>query len=94
MDLGVIGNHNILKTPRWLLNQSNLLYSRHGRRKPCMLIPILGELITAIGLMLCTYFENTPMEVAGVTEALFPGLTGKYSLYFMRCKRYSRFTIL
>lgn len=43
-----------------------------------MLIPILGELVTALGLMLCTYFENTPMEVAGVTEALFPGLTGKY----------------
>lgn len=43
-----------------------------------MLIPILGELVTALGLMLCTYFENTPMEVAGVTEALFPGLTGQY----------------
>ncbi|KAG4067481.1 hypothetical protein HA402_002758 [Bradysia odoriphaga] len=42
----------------------NLLHS-HGRRKPCILIPILGELTTALGLMLCTYFENTPMEVAG-----------------------------
>ncbi len=51
--------------------------NRHGRRKPCILIPILGELTTAFGLMLCTYFENTPMELAGVTESLFPGLTGK-----------------
>ena len=53
---------------------------RHGRRKPCMLIPIVGEFITAIGLILCTYFDKLPMEVAGVTEALFPGLTGDLSL--------------
>ncbi|KAJ6643128.1 Solute carrier family 46 member 3 [Pseudolycoriella hygida] len=56
---------------------------RHGRRKPCMLIPILGELIAALGLMLCTYFENTPMEAAGVTEALFPGLTGGWFTMLM-----------
>lgn len=49
---------------------------RHCRRKPCMLLPIVGEFLAAIGLILCTYFENVPMEVAGVTEALFPGLTG------------------
>lgn len=49
---------------------------RHGRRKPCMLMPIVGEFMAAIGLILCTYFEKVPMEVAGVTEALFPGLTG------------------
>lgn len=42
-----------------------------------MLIPIVGELFTAIGLILCTYFENWPMEVAGITEALFPGLAGR-----------------
>lgn len=41
-----------------------------------MLIPIVGELFTAIGLILCTYFKNWPMEVAGITEALFPGLAG------------------
>lgn len=43
-----------------------------------MLIPIVGELVTAIGLILCTYFERLPMEVAGITEALFPGLAGKH----------------
>jgi MFS transporter, PCFT/HCP family, solute carrier family 46, member 3 len=42
-----------------------------------MLIPIVGELLTAIGLILCTYFEHWPMEVAGITEALFPGLAGE-----------------
>lgn len=43
-----------------------------------MLIPIVGEFISAIGLMLCTYFDRLPMEFAGVTEALFPALTGKF----------------
>lgn len=43
-----------------------------------MLIPIVGELITALGLILCTYFDKWPMEVAGVTEALFPGLAGTF----------------
>lgn len=44
--------------------------------RPCMLIPIVGELFTAVGLIFCTYFDYWPMEVAGVTEALFPGLAG------------------
>lgn len=54
-----------------------------------MLIPIVGELITALGLILCTYFENWPMEVAGITESLFPGLTGKIfeiSIIFLGCR--------
>lgn len=42
-----------------------------------MLIPIIGEFCAAVGLILCTYFERTPMEVAGITEALFPGLAGE-----------------
>ncbi|XP_055594457.1 tetracycline resistance protein, class A-like [Uranotaenia lowii] len=56
---------------------------RHGRRKPCILIPIIGEFATAVGLILCTYFERLPMEVAGVTEALFPALSGGWFTMFM-----------
>lgn len=56
---------------------------RHGKRKPCMLIPIIGEFLAAIGLIICTYFEDLPMEVAGFTEALFPGLTGGWFTQFM-----------
>ncbi|XP_058812774.1 tetracycline resistance protein, class A-like [Topomyia yanbarensis] len=56
---------------------------RHGRRKPCILIPIIGEFTTAIGLILCTYFERAPMEVAAVTEALFPALSGGWFTMFM-----------
>jgi PCFT/HCP family folate transporter-like MFS transporter 1/3 len=41
------------------------------------LIKIFGEFCSAVGLILCTYFEKVPMEVAGVIEALFPGLAGE-----------------
>lgn len=58
------------------LNISSVFYFRHGRRMPCILIPILGELVTVTGLMLCTYFENTTVEIVGLTDALFPGLSG------------------
>ncbi len=45
--------------------------------RPCILIKIFGEFCSAVGLILCTYFEKVPMEVAGVIEALFPGLAGE-----------------
>lgn len=57
---------------------------RRGRRKPCMLLPITGELATAVGLILCTYFfYELPMEVAGITEAIFPAFTGGWMTMFM-----------
>lgn len=57
---------------------------RRAKRKPCMLLPIVGEFLTSIGLILCTYFfYQLPMEVAGVTEALFPALTGGWMTMFM-----------
>lgn len=57
---------------------------RWGRRKPCMILPILGELCTVIGLMFCTYFfHETPMELVGIMESLFPALTGGWFTMFM-----------
>lgn len=57
---------------------------RTGRRKPGMLMPIVGEFLTSIGLMLCTYFfYELPMEVAGLTEAIFPAITGGWMTMFM-----------
>lgn len=53
---------------------------RHSRRKPCMLLPVVGEFLAAIGLILCTYIDSAPMEACGITEALFPGLTGEIKL--------------
>ncbi|RZC41749.1 MFS 1 domain containing protein [Asbolus verrucosus] len=57
---------------------------RWGQRKPCMLLPIAGELFTVIGLMFCTFFfYELPMEVAGFIEGLFPALTGGWFTMFM-----------
>nr|XP_014289076.2 uncharacterized protein LOC106688891 [Halyomorpha halys] len=56
---------------------------RSGRRKPFMLFPIAGELFTSVGLILCTYYEDWPMEVAGFVEAIFPALTGGWTTMFM-----------
>ncbi|KAF5270431.1 hypothetical protein FQR65_LT05619 [Abscondita terminalis] len=57
---------------------------RSGLRKPCMLMPIVGEFCTIIGLMTCTYFfYELPMEVCAIVEALFPALTGGWFTMFM-----------
>ncbi|KAF6212643.1 hypothetical protein GE061_013169 [Apolygus lucorum] len=57
---------------------------RRGRRKPCMLLPIVGEFLTSIGLIVCTFFfYELPMEVAGITEAVFPAFTGGWMTMFM-----------
>ncbi|XP_063241106.1 proton-coupled folate transporter-like [Bacillus rossius redtenbacheri] len=57
---------------------------RRARRKPCLMLPILGEFLTSVGLIVCTYFfYELPMEVAGVVEALFPALTGGWTTMFV-----------
>ncbi|KAL0881785.1 hypothetical protein ABMA27_001566 [Loxostege sticticalis] len=55
-----------------------------GQRKFCMLLPIIGEFLTSIGLIVNTYFfHELPVEVAAVTEAIFPALTGGWFTMFM-----------
>ena len=57
---------------------------RVGQRKFCMLLPIVGEFLTSIGLIVNTYFfHELPVEVAAVTEAIFPALTGGWFTMFM-----------
>lgn len=57
---------------------------RTRRRKPCMLVPIIGELMTSLGLIVCTYFfYELPMEVAGFMEGFFPAITGGWMTMFM-----------
>ncbi|KAK0174940.1 hypothetical protein PV327_010643 [Microctonus hyperodae] len=57
---------------------------RTGLRKPCMLMPIVGEFLTSVSLIACTYwFYELPMEAAGVSEALWPALTGGWFTMFM-----------
>nr|XP_024215107.1 proton-coupled folate transporter-like isoform X2 [Halyomorpha halys] len=57
---------------------------RRGRRRPCMLVPMVGEILTHTGLIICTYyFYELPMEVAGFTEAIFPAITGGWMTMVM-----------
>ncbi|KAG4072853.1 hypothetical protein HA402_002596 [Bradysia odoriphaga] len=56
---------------------------RHGRRLPCILMPIFGELTTVLGLICCTYFKSASVEVVGITDALFPGLSGGWFTMLM-----------
>lgn len=55
-----------------------------GRRKACILIPIVGELCSCIGFIVNTYFFNEwPVEVAAFTEAIFPAITGGWFTNFI-----------
>lgn len=51
---------------------------RHGKRKPCILIPLVGQILMAFSLLLCVYFELTPIEVAIFVEVFFPCITGQF----------------
>lgn len=50
---------------------------RHGKRKPCIMIPLVGQILMAFSLLLCVYFDRTPIEVAIAVEIFFPCITGK-----------------
>ncbi|XP_045534304.1 proton-coupled folate transporter [Papilio machaon] len=55
-----------------------------GRRKICILMPIVGELITCIGFMINTYFfYELPVEVTALTESIFPAITGGWFTNFI-----------
>ena len=49
---------------------------RHGKRKPCILIPLCGQILVAFSLLLCVYFENTPIETTIFAEVFFNCITG------------------
>lgn len=57
---------------------------RHQKRKPCMLVPILGDIVMVLGLIVCTYFYyELPIEVNSVFESIFPALSGTWFAMFM-----------
>lgn len=65
---------------------------RHGRRKPCILIPLCGQIMMAFSLLLCVYFERTPIEVAIFVEVFFPCITGTkgINIFMLRFSFYHR----
>lgn len=50
---------------------------RHNKRKPCILVPLCGQIMMAFSLLLCVYFENSPIEMAIFVEVFFPCITGR-----------------
>uniref|UniRef100_A0A8D8WW50 Proton-coupled folate transporter n=1 Tax=Cacopsylla melanoneura TaxID=428564 RepID=A0A8D8WW50_9HEMI len=56
---------------------------RNCRRKPCMLAPILGDMLSCIGLIVTAYYSWLPMEVSGFIEAIFPAMMGGWFTMFM-----------
>lgn len=57
---------------------------RTGLRKPCMLLPIVGEFLSSVSMLLCTYFfYEVPMEFTGVFECLWPAMCGGWFTMFM-----------
>lgn len=55
-----------------------------GNRKALLLIPILGEIISSIGMLLTTYyFLEWPLWVTGLIEAIPPAFTGGWSIALM-----------
>lgn len=57
---------------------------RTGNRKLLMLIPIVGEIITSIGMLLTTYyFLEWPLWVTALIEAVPSALSGGWSIALM-----------
>lgn len=64
---------------------------RHGKRKPCILIPLCGQIMMAFSLLLCVYFDQTPIELAIFVEVFFPCITGKFKSPKLLSKQHKYF---
>lgn len=47
-----------------------------GKRKAIILLPVVGEILSYIGIILNTYFFNLPVEVTAFAEVIFPAIVG------------------
>lgn len=57
---------------------------RTHKRKPVLLLPIFGEFVRVLGLLVCVfYFYELPMEIAGLVESVPGSLTGGWMIMFM-----------
>lgn len=63
---------------------------RHGRRKPVILVPIIGEGITCICLFLCSYFfYELPLVVNALSESIPISTTGGWFCLFVGIYSYA-----
>lgn len=57
---------------------------RNRLRRPCMLLPIYGEVARNLGLLVCVYFfDELSMEVSGLWQSLTIAVTGYWTVIFM-----------
>lgn len=57
---------------------------RTGNRKALMMVPLIGELLTAIGLVLATYyFYEWQLWITAIIEGIFPAFCGGLSIALM-----------
>jgi PCFT/HCP family folate transporter-like MFS transporter 1/3 len=62
---------------------------RTRKRVPCMLLPLYGELVRNAGQLLCVYFfDQLPMEAAGIAESIPLAVTGGQTLLTMTAYSY------
>ncbi|RZF37387.1 hypothetical protein LSTR_LSTR009738 [Laodelphax striatellus] len=55
----------------------------HGRRRPLMFLPIVGQVLTDLGILLNIYYWTWPPEVTAVFECIFYGITGGKACLFI-----------
>lgn len=57
---------------------------RTGKRKICILLPIIGELLTSISNLINVYFfYEIPVEITVFLETFFPAITGGWVTMFL-----------
>jgi len=62
---------------------------RNRKRKPCMLVPVIGEIVRNIGLLLCVfYFDELRMEVAGLVESIPTSMAGGLTVLYLAAFSY------
>lgn len=62
---------------------------RNRLRRRCMLVPIYGEIVRNIGLLVCVYFfDQIPMELTGLWQSLPIAVTGYWTVMFMAVYSY------
>ncbi|KAJ2947154.1 hypothetical protein O0L34_g16512 [Tuta absoluta] len=77
---------NILLTsiPSFLILFLGAWSDRTGKRKICILLPIMGDLLMCISSIVNVYyFYELPVQVAMFFEALFPAITGGWIATYM-----------
>lgn len=57
---------------------------KHGKRKPCMLLPLLGELASLVVLLISAIFmKQLPLEFNMILSKLLPAMAGGQNLMLM-----------